>query len=53
FPDIKIAVAGGLLIDNVEPALEAGADIFIVGRAITASENVKKAATDFLEALRR
>jgi len=53
FPDIKVAVAGGLLIDNVEPALEAGADIFIVGRAITASENVKKAATDFLEALRR
>jgi bifunctional enzyme Fae/Hps len=53
FPEIKVAVAGGLLIDNVKPALEAGADVFIVGRAITASENVKKAANDFLEALSR
>ena len=53
FPEIQVAVAGGLLIDNVKPALEAGADVFIVGRAITASENVKKAANDFLEALTR
>ncbi|MHA1912357.1 MAG: orotidine 5'-phosphate decarboxylase / HUMPS family protein [Candidatus Kariarchaeaceae archaeon] len=53
FPDINVAVAGGLLIDNVKPALEAGADIFIVGRAITASGDVQKAANDFLEALKR
>jgi bifunctional enzyme Fae/Hps len=35
----------------VKAALKAGADIIVVGRAITASRDVKHAAEEFLEEL--
>ncbi len=47
-PSIKIAVAGGINLDTAKSALDIGADIIIVGRAITASENVEKSVKQFL-----
>ncbi|MCP8316671.1 MAG: bifunctional 5,6,7,8-tetrahydromethanopterin hydro-lyase/3-hexulose-6-phosphate synthase [archaeon] len=43
------AVAGGIRVSNVENALKAGADIIVVGRAITASKDVTGAARAFLQ----
>ncbi|MEM3538571.1 MAG: bifunctional 5,6,7,8-tetrahydromethanopterin hydro-lyase/3-hexulose-6-phosphate synthase [Nitrososphaerales archaeon] len=46
---VLIAVAGGIRIGNVENALKAGADIIVVGRAITAAKDVTGAARAFLQ----
>ncbi|MEM3584004.1 MAG: bifunctional 5,6,7,8-tetrahydromethanopterin hydro-lyase/3-hexulose-6-phosphate synthase [Nitrososphaerales archaeon] len=46
---VLIAVAGGIRIGNVENALKAGADIIVVGRAITAAKDVTGATRAFLQ----
>jgi bifunctional enzyme Fae/Hps len=48
-----IAVAGGIRQDNIEDALKAGADILVVGRAITAARDVEGAARTFLKGLKQ
>ncbi|MEM3386843.1 MAG: bifunctional 5,6,7,8-tetrahydromethanopterin hydro-lyase/3-hexulose-6-phosphate synthase [Nitrososphaerales archaeon] len=46
---VLIAVAGGIRLESVEAALKAGADILVVGRAITAAKDVTGAARAFLQ----
>ena len=41
-PDIRIAVDGGVCIDNISQIAKAGADTFIAGSAIFNSENYQK-----------
>jgi bifunctional enzyme Fae/Hps len=48
-----IATAGGIRVNVVKTAIESGADIIVVGRAITASKDVRHAAEEFLEELSR
>lgn len=43
-----VAVAGGITPDNVEEALDKGADIIIAGRYIIGSRDVRRSAQDFL-----
>jgi bifunctional enzyme Fae/Hps len=47
--NILVAVAGGVRVDKVEKALNAGADILVVGRAITVAKDVNGAARAFLQ----
>jgi len=47
--NVLVAVAGGIRVDKVETALDAGADILVVGRAITAAKDVNGAARAFLQ----
>lgn len=47
------ATAGGIRVDVVKDALKAGADILVVGRAITASKDIEHAANEFIEQLNR
>ena len=51
FPDKKvlIAVAGGIVPETAKEALAQGADILVVGRYITQSKDIERAARDFLE----
>jgi bifunctional enzyme Fae/Hps len=44
-----VATAGGVRVNVVKDALKAGADILVVGRAITASKDIKRAADEFIE----
>ncbi|MBR1369256.1 bifunctional formaldehyde-activating protein/3-hexulose-6-phosphate synthase [Methanocalculus chunghsingensis] len=46
---ILVATAGGIRVNVAKKALAAGADILVVGRAITASKNIQHAAEEFLE----
>jgi len=46
---LLVATAGGIRVPVVKTALKAGADIVVVGRAITASRDVRHAAEEFLE----
>jgi 3-hexulose-6-phosphate synthase/6-phospho-3-hexuloisomerase len=48
---LPIAVAGGLNSETVVDVAEAGADIFIVGGAITKAANAETAARDILNAI--
>jgi 3-hexulose-6-phosphate synthase (EC 4.1.2.43) len=48
---ILIATAGGIKVDVVKAALKSGADILVVGRAITMSKDIRHAAEEFLEEL--
>ena len=50
---ILIATAGGIRQHVVKDALAAGADIIVVGRAITASKNIHNAAEGFLEEMNK
>ena len=43
-----VAVAGGITPDNVEEAIDKGADIIIAGRYIIGSRDVRRSAQDFL-----
>jgi orotidine-5'-phosphate decarboxylase len=43
----------GIRTNRARDVLKAGADIFVVGRAITASKDVSHAADEFLEQLDR
>lgn len=50
---IPVAVAGGINSENVVDALKAGASIFIVGGAVTKSEDVKTAVKTIQEAIEK
>jgi bifunctional enzyme Fae/Hps len=50
-PKALVAVAGGIRVETIEQALGAGADILVVGRAITAAKDVAGAARAFLRGL--
>ena len=50
---LLVATAGGIRVDVVKDALKAGADILVVGRAITASKDISHAADEFLDQLNR
>jgi bifunctional enzyme Fae/Hps len=51
FPGKKllIAVAGGIVPESAKEALEQGADIIIVGRYVTQSQDVERSVHEFLE----
>ncbi len=46
---ILVAVAGGIRPENVEEAIQYGADILIVGRAITKARDIEGATRKFLK----
>ncbi len=48
---VLVAVAGGIEPGNLKTALDAQADIVVVGRYITQSRDVNRAARDFLDQL--
>ncbi|HON81352.1 MAG TPA: bifunctional 5,6,7,8-tetrahydromethanopterin hydro-lyase/3-hexulose-6-phosphate synthase [Methanoregulaceae archaeon] len=50
---LLVATAGGIRVDVVRDAVRAGADIIVVGRAITASKDPHTQADLFLEQLNR
>jgi formaldehyde-activating enzyme len=50
---LLVATAGGIRVNVVKDALKSGADILVVGRAITASKDVHSAAEMFLEELNK
>lgn len=50
---LLVAVAGGIRVDNEGQALKAGADILVVGRAITRSKDIRDAAEQFLAGLKQ
>ncbi|HJX56447.1 MAG TPA: bifunctional 5,6,7,8-tetrahydromethanopterin hydro-lyase/3-hexulose-6-phosphate synthase [Methanoregula sp.] len=50
---LLVATAGGVRVNVVKDALKAGADILVVGRAITASKDIKHAADEFIEKLEK
>ena len=50
---ILVAVAGGVRIDSIDDALKAGADILVVGRAITNSKEVKYTTEQFIDKLNK
>ncbi|OPY49590.1 MAG: Bifunctional enzyme Fae/Hps [Methanosaeta sp. PtaU1.Bin060] len=50
---LLVAVAGGIRVDNESQALKAGADILVVGRAITRSRDIRDAAEQFLAGLKQ
>ncbi len=52
-PKILVAVAGGVRVDTIPAALDAGADILVVGRAITNSKDVRQVAEQFIEGLNK
>lgn len=54
-PDRKllVAVAGGIRVDTVGQALAAGADVIVVGRAITRSKDIRDTAELFLAGLKQ
>jgi bifunctional enzyme Fae/Hps len=54
-PDRKllVAVAGGIRVDTVGQALAAGADVIVVGRAITRSKDIRDTAEQFLAGLKQ
>lgn len=48
-----VAVAGGIRVETVKDALKSGADIIVVGRAITNSKDVRSMAEQFIEELKQ
>jgi bifunctional enzyme Fae/Hps len=50
---LLVATAGGIRVNVVKDALKAGADILVVGRAITASKDIKHAADEFIDKLEK
>ena len=50
-PKILVAVAGGVRINTIPDALSAGADVLVVGRAITNAKDVRQVAEKFIEGL--
>ncbi len=50
---LLVATAGGIRVDVVKDALASGADILVVGRAITASKDIHHAAEEFIEQLHK
>jgi bifunctional enzyme Fae/Hps len=52
-PKTLVAVAGGVRLDKVPVALSQGADILVVGRAITNSKDVREVAEQFINSLNK
>ncbi|ADE35767.1 bifunctional 5,6,7,8-tetrahydromethanopterin hydro-lyase/3-hexulose-6-phosphate synthase [Methanohalophilus mahii] len=52
-PKILVAVAGGVRVHTIPDALKAGADILVVGRAITNSKDIRQSAEQFVEGLNK
>ena len=52
-PKALIAVAGGVRLDKVPVALNQGADILVVGRAITNAKDVREVAEPFINSLNK
>lgn len=50
---LLVAVAGGIRVDTEADALKAGADILVVGRAITRSKDIKDMAERFVTGLKQ
>ncbi|NPV61432.1 MAG: bifunctional 5,6,7,8-tetrahydromethanopterin hydro-lyase/3-hexulose-6-phosphate synthase [Methanotrichaceae archaeon] len=50
---LLVAVAGGIRVDTVGQALSAGADVLVVGRAITRSRDIRDMAEQFLSGLKQ
>lgn len=50
---LLVATAGGIRTNVVKDALKAGADLLVVGRAITASKDVGHAADEFIEQINK
>jgi len=50
---LLVAVAGGIRVDTEAAALAAGADILVVGRAITRSKDIRDMAEQFLAGLQQ
>jgi len=50
---LLVAVAGGIRVDSEREALAAGADILVVGRAITRSKDIRDMAEQFLAGLKQ
>jgi bifunctional enzyme Fae/Hps len=50
---LLVAVAGGIRVDTEADALKAGADILVVGRAITRSKDIKDMAERFVAGLKQ
>ena len=52
-PRALVAVAGGVRLDKVPVALSQGADILVVGRAITNAKDVREVAKQFINSLNK
>ncbi|ATU08366.1 bifunctional 5,6,7,8-tetrahydromethanopterin hydro-lyase/3-hexulose-6-phosphate synthase [Methanohalophilus portucalensis] len=52
-PKILVAVAGGVRVHTIPDALKAGANILVVGRAITNSKDIRQSAEQFVEGLNK
>lgn len=50
---LLVAVAGGVKVENVDKALKDGADILVVGRAITNAKDIEGATRGFLRAMHK
>ncbi len=50
--DVLVAVAGGIRPENIEEAIAYGADILVVGRAITRARDIEGAARRFLAGMK-
>jgi bifunctional enzyme Fae/Hps len=50
---LLVAVAGGVKTENVDVALKGGADILVVGRAITNAKDIEGATRAFLRAMHK
>ena len=50
---LLVAVAGGVKVENVETALKGGADMLVVGRAITNAKDIEGATREFLRAMHK
>lgn len=50
---LRVAVAGGIRVETMPQALAAGADILVVGRAITRSKDIMDTAEQFLSGLKQ
>jgi len=50
---VLVGVAGGVRVENVQEVVLAGADILVVGRAITRARDVEGAVRMFLNALKK
>ena len=46
-------MAGGVKVENAAIALKGGADILVVGRAITNAKDIEGVAREFLESLHK
>jgi bifunctional enzyme Fae/Hps len=50
---LLVAVAGGVKVENVDMALKGGADILVVGRAITNAKDIEGESRRFLQAIKK